>query len=144
MAYSTDSDLAEVRSNIMGHGVADWSTQRTEAERQINRSLRIRWYTEAAIARGLDPTETAFDPNKASADQLKMASVFKTLELAYLHIANDATENPFLEQSSYFAKRYEDELKSILSDGVDYDWDDSGDITSTEKASRPARRLQRV
>lgn len=146
MAYSTDTDLQELRPDILDFGVADWDTQRTIAEKEINRSLDIRWYRAEARSRGVDYKSVAFDPTKADSDQLKILSCYKTLALAYEFLSKEDPEGDAFERfSDRFEGKYRSELNDILSDGVEYDWDGSGTIDADEKSvPRRKRQLRRI
>ncbi len=146
MAYSVDADLEKIKSNILQLGVASWSDQQTEAEAIIDRTLENRWYKIVADDYNINYRETLFDKTLLlNADaQLTRLSCYKTFELAYLYLQKDTADSDgFERQRKVFAGLYEEELENVLSLGLDYDWDGSGDITYGEKLTRTRRTLQR-
>lgn len=154
--YCTDADMVAVRANILGLGVADWEKQRTDAYEYINKLILVRWYRPAAIAMGLNPEVyphtgdfpqgyqgAAFDPEKLDADQLKDAAVYKSLELAYMHLMKEGAESDGFERfMNTFSNEFSKALDLELSIGLKYDWDDDGE-TEDEFYVKSARRLYR-
>jgi len=147
MAYCANSDLVKIRANILSLGVTDWADQIAEADSIINRALETRWYRQACREYELDYREYQFDATLLlNADtQLKRLGTYKTLQLAYIYLANE-TPNPdaFERQAKNFEKLYSTELADVLAQGVDYDWDESGALYYTEKRMPSMRRLKRV
>lgn len=152
MAYSIDADMLKIRPNILSLGVDAWTDQHTEADALINRDLES-WYKKEAVKRGSDDfdfsddVEIEFDADKLlNADtQLTRLACYKTLELAYLYLMQDgeAAGEGYNAQRKLFAEMYEQEWRAAQNAGIDYDWDDDGDIDYTE--SRPyVRGLVRV
>lgn len=146
MPYSDDDDLTKIRPKIMEYGVGKWDDQRTEAEGIINRALEVGWYREEAEHLGVDWRDYPFDNSLMldAATQLNRLSCYKTLELAYMHLMKDSPEpDGFERQMTLFAKRYSEELKAVLADGINYDWDESGVLGALEKRRPARRRLKR-
>ena len=52
-------------------------------------------------------------------------------------------EDRFQQMGSYYRTAYEDEFSDILRDGVEYDVDDDGTVTNTEKEAVHTLRLVR-
>ena len=145
--YSGDSDLTKIRPNILGLGVSSWPNQHEAAQDYINRDLDTGWYRSAASRRNIDFHVAAFAPSYILdvSSQLKDLSVYKVLELVYEFLAKDSTQDEFLELSKLYAKKYEVELKRVISRGIDYDWDGTGLIESDERYSQKFnRRLTRA
>lgn len=145
--YCTNADLVVERPQILRKGVEDWSAQITEATVIINRSLDSRWYRSASREYNVDYREYEFDPDLLlDADvQLKRLGVYKTLQLAYQYLSKDAMEpDAFERQARRYEKLYAAELSDVLASGLNYDWDNSGAIDSTEKLMPTMRRLKRV
>jgi hypothetical protein len=146
MAYSTDEDLTDMRPKIMEYGVENWSNQRTEAEEIIHRALDIGWYRPEAQHLGVNWRDYPFDADLLlnGSTQLKRLSCLKTLELAYLYLMKDSPkEDAFERQRKLFKDEYTIELRNVLAEGVDYDWDDSGVLNYTENQRVTRRRLKR-
>lgn len=144
MTYCTDEDLVSYRPNILNLGVANWNSQRTVAYEIINRVLEARWYRAAAEEQSVDWRTTLFDPTLVETNLLKRLEVFKALELAYMYLKKDSQDaDGFARLENDFRARYNEELDSILSIGISYDWDKSGTITDTEKYIVSSRRQHR-
>lgn len=143
--YSEDADLLKVRPNIMGLGVTDWQTQREEAYSIINRTITVRWWKTAAVEMGYDPNVTSFNPEQVVDGTLTRLEVYKTLELAYLHMMKGGPdEDGFERQMEIFRRRYNDELLLLLDVGIDYDFSGDGAQDDDEKYIRAPRRLHRA
>lgn len=144
--YCTDDDMAAVRPKILDLGVSGWDDQIAEATAIINRVLEVRWYRQACREFGLDYREYEFNPDLLlnAATQLKRLGTYKSLQLAYIHLAKDAPDSdPFERQAKNFEKLYVTELADVLAQGLDYDWDESGALYYTEKRMPSMRRLKR-
>jgi hypothetical protein len=142
--YCSDADLVKIRPNILQLGVVDWEAQREEAYAIINRVITARWYRPAAPSMGIDPNVTAFNPEYLTDGLFLRLEVYKTLELAYLHLMKGGQdEDGFERQMKIFRNRYNEELALILDIGIDYDWSGSGDLDDDEKYIRAPRRLKR-
>lgn len=144
--YCEDSDLIKVRPKILSYNVSSWSDQATKATAVINRSIINRWYKQAAYDHGHNYTETIFDQDLLlnAETQLTDLAVYKTLQLAYEFLMKDNVDDAFREQAKYFEKKYDKELSDVLATGLDYDWDGSEGISSTERYGRTSRTLERV
>lgn len=144
MTYCVDDDLLKYRSNIMTLGVDDWSEQRNEAYRLINRVISARWYRTAAPEMGVDPRAIVFDPTKVREGTFEALEAFKTLELAFIILKKEGPEADGFERfEESFRKKYNEELELILAAGIDYDWNADDSISDTELYLRTPRRLTR-
>ena len=146
MAYCISADLAEYRPNIHNLGVLDWTATIAKAEAQINRAIEKQWYRPECVAKNLDYRSTPFDPVLflTAATQLKEASIYLSLKLAYMYLMKDSAEaDAFERQMKLFDDLYKEELQEVLSSGLDYDWDDDGEIAASEKLAPKVRRLRR-
>jgi hypothetical protein len=141
--YCEDADMVAVRANILNLGVTTWLTERTEAYDHINKLILVRWYRPAAIAKGLDPDTSPFDPTKIDEDQIKRCAVFKSLELAYMKLMKeDADGDGFERFMDKFANEFIKCFDLELALGLKYDWDNDGE-TSDEYYVTTPRRLYR-
>jgi len=144
-AYSNDSDIIEIRANILNLGADNWTSKHQEAFGIINRVLNKRWYEQAAAEFGFDWREIPFDPERIVVDEVKRLSCYKTLELIYLYLMNDSP-NPdgFERQVKIFRDLYNEEFQIIIGVGISYDWDADQVSDFEEKYLRVPRRLKRV
>jgi hypothetical protein len=145
IAYSNDNDILEIRANILSLGVDNWTFKHQEAFSIINRVLSKRWYETVAAENGLDWRVTSFDPDKMHIEDVRRLACYKTLELAYLYLMNDAPEpDGFERQMKIFRELYNEELSIITAAGLTYDWDADLVVDPEEKFIRVPRRLSRV
>ena len=145
--YHSEDDLVEVRPEILNFGVTDFDNRMQESEDIINRVLDAQWYRAVAEDNGVDWRETVFDPTLLlnGETQLKRLSVYKSLQLIYMHLMKESPESDAFERMmKLFKSLYTDELNEVLNAGLDYDWDASGTIDSGERNLPVIRRLQRV
>jgi hypothetical protein len=138
MAFCTIEDLEKVRPNIRSLGIPDDKLEQfiSESDDIITRVLTSRWYRPVAERYGVDPRETLFDVDLLleSEAELTRLGCYKTLELMYLHAANDTPEEDgFSRASKTFEKKFKDELDAVLEAGLSYDWDESGSIALAEE-----------
>lgn len=144
MTYCTDKDLVKYRPNILDLGVESWATQREEAHSIINRLVNKRWYMTAAPIMGYDPTLHVFNPEQVEEGALTRLEAFKTLELAYMYLKKDASEEDAFERlEKSFRMRFNEELEMILAIGINYDFADDDTIDDDEMYIRAPRRLMR-
>jgi len=136
MPYSSDSDLIKVQQDIMDLSVPDWADQHIEAERVINRDVETKWYRPVSSDIGVT---AIFNPALIIATDLTMLSVFKALELAYLFMVHNTTDEHFIKKMELFRLRYETELESIISNGLVYDWLGNGDTSQPIYSANQSR-----
>ncbi|RLA18739.1 MAG: hypothetical protein DRQ62_13075, partial [Gammaproteobacteria bacterium] len=103
----------------------------------IDRDVTIAWYQSASDAIGISDE---FNPDLVIPDdQFVRLSVYKTLELAYLFLMQDAEEDPFRIKMRLFLEKYNAEFNKIIEDGIKYDWNSDGtgdDLANTVVNSR--------
>ena len=123
----------------------DWDDMHTEAKRQIDRLLEVKWYQDEAAEYGVNPESVPYDSDLLNADQVKLLSCYKALELIYEFLMKDTPEpDGFARQMEHYAKRFDDEFQTLLSLGVEYDWDDDGTIDESERLKPKRRTLRRI
>lgn len=144
--YANDQDLLKIRPNILGYGETDWEDMHVEAKSLVDRDIEVRWYREQVVEQtGTTIRTTPFDADRLDASQLKRLACFKALELIYRFLMQDSPDmDAFEKQMGIFQKLYDSELQSVLAMGVNYDWDLSGKIESTERMLPRIRRQQRM
>lgn len=142
MAYNTDKDMQRYRPNILNLGVETWEDQREEAADIINRAIDMRWYRKVAREFGHDYRETPFNPDLVVGGLTRLGA-FKSLELAYMRLKKDGQDDGYAKLEKEFRKLYGEELELVLTSGIDYDWDGSGDVDWTEQNVTSSRRQMR-
>lgn len=145
MAYASFNDLKQVEPTIDEYGVLEWDTELSRSETEINRVLKVRWYTAyqkthpAIINSDIDVTR--LDPT-----QFTQATVYHAL--AY-HICPKLTQfsgaepDKFQVMMQYYQGRFEHEMDLILREGVRYDLDDDSTYESNEIKPVNSLRLKR-
>jgi len=145
--YSTDADLLLIRSNILSLGVSEWGDKHTEAKEFIDRSIAAKWYRTVAADNNVDYLEVPFDGDNLlnEGSQLKRLSCYKALQLIYIDLMKELPEQDGFERhSNKFESLYNKELSEVLSYGLDYDWNLSGAITTSERDQPKKRRLRKA
>lgn len=143
--YTTDSDLTDVRPNILTlKGSNDWTHLHTEAKRQIDQILETRWYLHQADEYGVDYEDTPYDADLVDTTQIRRLAIYKVLQLAYEYLMKDVpNDDVYYRAMKHFGERFDDELQQILTVGVKYDWDSSGTVDEDEKNLPSYRTLRR-
>lgn len=144
MAYATLDDLLQVEPTITEYGVIDFDVELARSEQEINRVIHVRWFKTYQAAHN---NVGAFDPTLLDSTQWRQATVYHAI--AY-HIAPKLTqfategqEDRFQVMMNYYSGRFEHEMDLCFREGVRYDADDSGTITSSESAATVSLRLVR-
>ena len=145
--YTDDTDLTDLRSNILGLGITDLSTQHDKARAYVNRDLEAGWYRQAAKDEaGKDYRTYPFNPSLLlDTSQVTDAATYKALELTYEKLSKDQGEDSFRTQADRYRKRYEKEIKRVILAGLHYDWDADNVLEEEERSvQRRSRRLSRA
>lgn len=150
--FSSDSDLQIYQPDILDFGVASFTSPvdyHALVREDIERDLRIKWFPvyQRNIEEDISVLETIeMDGTKLTDAQWKKCSVFKVLAdyACPLLTKFNSTDNldRFQMMQKYYQTEYEKEFQNVLRDGVEYDDDNSGTITSSEK--EPYHRLRLV
>lgn len=150
--FSTDSDLQIYQPDILDFGVSSFTTPtdyHNLAREDIERDLRIKWFPvyQRNIEEDISVLETIeMDGTKLTDTQWKKCSVFKVIADYACPLLTKFNSNDNLDRfqmmMKYYQTEYEKEFQNVLRDGVEYDDDNSGTITSSEK--EPYHRLRLV
>ena len=144
MAYATIDDLLQVEPTITDMGVLDWEVELARSEQEINRVLNVRWYKTFQARNG---TQASIDATLLDPTQWTQATVYHAL--AY-HIApkltqfgQEGAQDRFQVMMDYYSGRFEHEMDLCLREGVRYDANDNGTITTDESSPTIQLRLIR-
>lgn len=150
--YSTDHDLVDQRPDILDLGQGDWTHMHEKAKVHIDRDIKIKWYRKAAndmsgnffrdFVLRINPffRIDLYNPDLLlTPEQLKDLSTYKTLQLIYQSREKETQNDPFAVQTEIWRKRYNDELIAVIASGIDYDWNQDGNISRTEKNVRVSK-----
>jgi len=150
--FSTDADLQIYQPDILGFGIASFTTPNnyhTLAREDIERDLRIKWYPVYVKQTYRDISllnTTEMNGTLLTDSQFKRLSVYKVIgfyacpQLTKYNSSDNLDR--FQVMMKHYQQMYADELDSILKDGVEYDADDSNTVKDAEKA--PYHRLQLI
>jgi hypothetical protein len=144
MAYATFVDLKQVEPTIDDYGVLDWDVELERSENEINRVLKVRWYTAYQKAHP-SILNSDLDTDLLDPTQFTQATVYHAL--AY-HICPKLTQfsgaepDKFQVMMQYYQGRFEHEMDLVLREGVRYDLDDDSTFERTE--SQPVNKLRLI
>lgn len=137
MAYSKDSDLKLILPDILDFGIIAFTDEHAKAEADINRELRINWWTRTGKTGDMDTS-------LLTATQFTTASAFLVLwKYALPQLTNWVSGDRFMNQIDYYKDRYNEEMERIFADGVEYDFNDDGVVSESEKNITLSARLVR-
>ena len=151
--FSTDADLQIYQPDILDFGVTSFTSPtdyHALVREDIERDLRIKWFPvyQRNIEEDISVLETIeMDGTKLTDTQWNRCSVFKLIAdyACPLLTKFNSTDNldRFQMMQKYYQTEYEKEFQNVLRDGVEYDDDNSGTITSSEKEAYHRLRLIR-
>ena len=148
MAFATISDVKEYEPNIDDYGIQTFTEQLSKAQADVERYLRVHWWPSQQIGRfdiSIIGTNAEMDAGKLTESQLTRATVY--CALGYYIFPKLSKFEPDMDvfqiKYDYYKKMYAEEIQAVISDGVEYDIDSSGDITDAEKTPQYFLRLQR-
>ena len=108
----------------------------------ILRNLRIKWFPVYKTNVFTDITvlgSVEMDNTKVNLDQFERAGVYLFLSRFYLPALTkfrpEADKDRFERMIEFYSSAYVKEFQSILEDGVEYDSDDGGSISTSERES---------
>ena len=148
MAYATNSDLIQYVPTIVNHGVADFTTQLTEAEADVNRYLEVNWYNKSFTSGYNQVGRIAgseFDASKLTDTQWTRVTVFRALYAHILPLLSpfQVGGDTFQEMINYYRERFHEEINMAIAQGVEYDTNGDAEITTAEKYKQRADRIYR-
>jgi len=131
--FSKDTDLVKYQFDIMKFGVDSWTQFHADAKSDILVDLRLDWFPKTGYRGDLDP-------DLLTDSQWLRASVYRVLGwYAYGQLSNEEGDK-FDRLMKAYQSRYGVEFNSIVSDGVEYDFDEDGTVDDSEKAGFDNRR----
>jgi len=148
MAYATNAQLTAVQPTIVNHGITDFTDQLTEAEADVNRHLEVNWYNKT-FTQGFDQIGRAvgaeFDATLLTDTQWTRSTIYRALYAHILPLLSpyQVGGDSFREMMDYYRERYFEEIEMEMAQGVEYDLDNDGSITRTEKHKHRQDRIFR-
>ena len=137
MAFSSDSDLTAIIPDILSFGISSFSAEHALAQAEIERELRAKWYPKLQLS-------VEMDANLLTASQWTKTSAYLVLwKHALPKLTNWVDGDRFQNMITFYKTRYEEELASVIRDGVEYDFNDDNTVSESEKAPVHFGRLTR-
>jgi len=137
MAFSTDSDLAEIVPDILSLGILSFTDEHAKAQLDIEREIRNRWWEKRGISGELNTS-------LLTEAQWTRSAVYLVLwNYALPQLTNWVDGDRFQNMIDFYKSRYGEELEAVFQDGVEYDADDDNVIDDSEKAAVNHGRLVR-
>lgn len=148
MTMSTDADVLEYLPDLFDYGIQSFGDEHEKTRQDIFRRLRVDWWPRQRANRvdikAIGQT-VEMEQDYLTTSQFTRAAVFHVL--AYYILPKLMKFEPdgdrFSEMMTYYRGRYEEEFDMVLRDGVEYDRNDDGIITASERASNIFLRLVR-
>ena len=142
----TTSDVTKYQPDAFDFGISTTATETTnflaQTTNDILRNLRIKWFPVYKTNVFTDITvlgSVEMDNTKVNLDQFERAGVYLFLSRFYLPALTkfrpEADKDRFERMIEFYSSAYVKEFQSILEDGVEYDSDDGGSISTSEKES---------
>jgi len=147
------SDIQVYQPDIAEYGITDFDTQLQQAENDVIRQIREEWWERYRhTVRYKDITKVTsleLDSGKLTNSQWTRSVVYKALADYILPMLTKWKDpqggdgaDTFQVKMDYYRKKYNEEFQAVLRDGVDYDEDDSGTVSESEK--EPIHHLRLV
>jgi len=142
MTMSTDTDVLAYEPDIHQYGIASFADEHAKTRSDILRILRIDWWPRhrniiGKYAINIIDTNLEMDDTKITESQFTKAAVFHVLAYYILPKLSKFTPegDVFREKMEYYRARFQEEIKYVLRDGVEYDFD--GDVTVEDTEKQP-------
>lgn len=146
---ATISDVQDIEPDILDYGIPDFDDELTQAQNDVFRDLRIKWWPTQQIglydARYLTGSNLEPDEDLYTASQLTRATCYHALGFhIYPKLAKFEPETDIFERKmEFYRQEYAREIDLVLRDGVEYDADSSGTVTEDEREATHYLRLKR-
>ena len=146
-------DVSNYQADIYDFGIASGTSEVaffiTQTTNDILRQLRIEWfptyktnvYTDITVLITVEMVNT-----KVNLDQFKRAGAYLFMSKFFLPALTkfrpEADKDRFERMIEFYTSQYNKEMKTILEDGVEYDSDAGGTISTSER--EPLHGLRRL
>jgi len=127
MAFSKDSDLQTIVPDILDLGIDSFADEHAKAEEDIKREIRRRWWPRTGY-------KGEMNDSLLTDSQWTRTNAYLVLwKYALPQLTNWVDGDRFRLMIDFYRDLYGRELESVLSDGVEYDFNEDGIIQDTEK-----------
>ena len=146
-------DVSNYKADIYEFGIASGTSEVaffiTQTTNDILRELRTRWwpvyksnvYTDITVLNTVEMVNT-----KVNLDQFKRAGAYLFMSRFFLPALTkfrpEADKDRFERMIEFYTAQYNKEMQTILEDGVEYDSDAGGTISTSER--EPLHGLRRL
>lgn len=138
MPYATNAQLQDVQPSIVNHGITDFTDQLNEAEADVKRYIEIEWFNKSfrqgfnAIGRAIG---SEFDSTLLTDSQWTRATIYRALYAHILPLLSPFAVggDTFREMIDYYRNRYYEEVNAEIAKGVEYDSNNDGSVSRSEK-----------
>ena len=137
MAFSSDSDLTAIQPDILSLGISSFSGEHAKAESDIKRELRNKWWSRTGRAGEMDAAQLV------DAQWTRANAYLVMWKYALPQLSNWVGDDRFLNMINFYRDLYNQEMQAVLTDGVEYDFNDDGTIQDSEKDLFIVARLNR-
>lgn len=137
MAFSTDNDLTDLQPDILSLGISSFADYHANAQADIEREIRVKWWSMTGYTGELDTT-------LLTATQWTKASAYLVLwKYALPQLTNWIPDDRFKIMMDHYKSMYAEEMAAVFADGVEYDYNDDGTVSDSEKSTTIISRLVR-
>lgn len=137
MAFSTDTDLTDLQPDILSLGISSFADYHADAQADIEREIRVKWWSMTGYTGELDTT-------LLTATQWAKASAYLVLwKYALPQLTNWIPDDRFQIMMAHYKSMYAEEMAAVFADGVEYDYNDDGTVSDSEKSTTIISRLVR-
>ena len=144
MAFSTDSNLADLVPDILELGIVSFADEHAKAQLDIERELRIKWWPKKVRTLTSSTDYAEMDSSKLTESQFTRCACYRVLSCYALpQLTNWVDGDRFQVMIKHYDAKYYEELDAIIADGVEYDSSGDGSLTGFEKQPVNAGRLNR-
>ena len=146
MTMSTDQDVFEYMPDLADYGIQDFASDHAKTREDILRRLRVEWWPRFRPYNDIRFVQPpVMDTDLLDETQFTRAAVYHVLSYYILpKLAKfDPDGDRFGEMMKHYRSRFEEEFDYIIKDGVRYDFDDNGNIDSSEQVPAYQTRLVR-
>ena len=149
--FATDANILEYEPDIKTYGIQEFTDLHEKTYNDIIRLLNIRWFPKAnygvddITTIGINGTNTKLDADKLTSSQFTRAAVFHVLyQYIYPRLSTfDPDGDIFREKMAYYKQKFEEEFDLLLRYGIEYDVNEDGTVTESEKQPFHFNRLVR-
>lgn len=148
MAYATNTQLQAVQPSIVNHGITDFTAQLTEAEADVKRYIEVNWFNKT-YSQGFDRVGrrigSTFDATKLTDSQWQRATIYRALYAHILPLLSPFAVggDTFREMIDHYRNRFVEEMDMEMAQGVEYDGNNDGSISESEKFKQRQERIYR-